>query len=35
LASVIFPGLRLDPDHEPVYRGHEYRSPKSLRILLD
>jgi cytochrome P450 len=30
-----FPRLRLDPDHEPVYRGHEYRSPKSLRVLLD
>ena len=29
-----FPRLRLDPDHEPVYRGHEYRSPKSLRVLL-
>ena len=30
-----FPRLRLDPDMEPVYRGHEYRSPKSLRVLLD
>jgi cytochrome P450 len=30
-----FPRLRLDPDREPVYRGHEYRSPKSLRVLLD
>jgi cytochrome P450 len=30
-----FPRLRLDPDAEPVYRGHEYRSPKSLRVLLD
>ena len=30
-----FPRLRLDPEHEPVYRGHEYRSPKSLRVLLD
>lgn len=29
-----FPGLHLDPDSEPVYRGHEYRSPKSLRVLL-
>ena len=29
-----FPYLRLDPDHAPVYRGHEYRSPKSLRVLL-
>lgn len=28
-----FPRLRLDPDHEPVYRGHEYRSPKTLRVL--
>ncbi len=30
-----FPRLRLDPGHEPVYRGHEYRSPKALRVLLD
>jgi cytochrome P450 len=30
-----FPRLRLDPDVEPVYRGHEYRSPKALRVLLD
>ncbi len=30
-----FPRLRLDPDHEPVYRGHEYRSPKTLRVLVD
>ena len=30
-----FPRLRLDPDVEPVYRGHEYRSPKSLRVLVD
>jgi cytochrome P450 len=30
-----FPRLRLDPDSEPVYRGHEYRSPKTLRVLLD
>jgi cytochrome P450 len=29
-----FPRLRLDPDVEPVYRGHEYRSPKSLRVLV-
>jgi cytochrome P450 len=29
-----FPRLRFDPEHEPVYRGHEYRSPKSLRVLL-
>ena len=29
-------GLRkLDPESEPVYRGHEYRSPKTLRVLLD
>jgi cytochrome P450 len=30
-----FPRLRLDPEFEPVYRGHEYRSPKTLRVLLD
>lgn len=30
-----FPALRLDPGEEPVYRGHEYRSPKSLRVLVD
>lgn len=30
-----FPRLRLDPDDEPAYRGHEYRSPKSLRVLVD
>lgn len=31
-----FPRLRLDPGAgEPVYRGHEYRSPKSLRVLVD
>src|SRR5689334_11687505 len=30
-----FPRLRLDPAAEPVYRGHEYRSPKSLRVLPD
>jgi len=29
-----FPRLRIDPEHEPIYRGHEYRSPKSLRVLL-
>jgi cytochrome P450 len=29
-----FPRLRLDPENEPIYRGHEYRSPKSLRVLL-
>lgn len=30
-----FPGLRLDPGDTPVYRGHEYRSPKTLRVLVD
>ena len=30
-----FPALRLDPDHETVFAGHEYRSPKKLRVLLD
>ena len=30
-----FPNLRLEPGHEPEYRGHEYRSPKSLRVLVD
>ena len=30
-----FPRLRLDPGVDPVYRGHEYRSPKTLRVLLD
>lgn len=30
-----FPRLRLDPSEEPVYRGHEYRSPKSLRVNVD
>jgi cytochrome P450 len=30
-----FPRLRLDPDVEPVYRGHEYRSPKSLRVFVN
>ena len=30
-----FPRLRLDPESEPIYRGHEYRSPKSLRVLAD
>jgi cytochrome P450 len=30
-----FPLLRLDRDHEPVYRGHEYRSPKTLRVEVD
>jgi len=30
-----FPRLRLEPGFEPVYRGHEYRSPKTLRVLVD
>ncbi len=30
-----FPRLRLDPEVEPLYRGHEYRSPKRLRVLVD
>ena len=30
-----FPRLRLEPGQEPVYRGHEYRSPKTLRVLVD
>jgi cytochrome P450 len=30
-----FPRLRLDPAHEVVYRGHEYRSPKAVRVLVD
>jgi cytochrome P450 len=30
-----FPRLRLDPDDEVVYRGHEYRSPKAVRVLVD
>ena len=30
-----FPRLRLEPDHEVVYRGHEYRSPKVVRVLVD
>jgi cytochrome P450 len=29
-----FPRLRLDPDREIVYRGHEYRSPKAVDVLL-
>jgi cytochrome P450 len=29
-----FPLIRLDPEHEVVYRGHEYRSPKSVRVLV-
>lgn len=30
-----FPGLRLDPAHETVFHGHEYRSPGALRVLVD
>ncbi len=30
-----FPNLRLDPDHETTYRGHEYRSPIALRVVTD
>ena len=30
-----FPRMRLEPDHETVYRGHEYRSPTALRVLVD
>jgi len=30
-----FPHLRLDPAHEVIYRGHEYRSPKAVRVLVD
>jgi len=30
-----FPALRLDEGHETVYRGHEYRSPQAVRVLLD
>lgn len=30
-----FPRLQLAPDHTPTYRGHEYRSPTSLRVLVD
>jgi cytochrome P450 len=30
-----FPRIRLDPDHEVVFRGHEYRSPKTVRVLVD
>jgi cytochrome P450 len=31
----LFPDLRLDPDHETAYRGHEYRSPIALRVVTD
>lgn len=30
-----FPRMRLDPGHEVVFRGHEYRSPKAVRVLAD
>ena len=30
-----FPRLRTDPDHEVVFRGHEYRSPTAVRVLVD
>ena len=30
-----FPRIRLDPEHETAYRGHEYRSPTAVRVLLD
>jgi cytochrome P450 len=30
-----FPHLRADPDHETVFRGHEYRSPTTVRVLVD
>jgi cytochrome P450 len=30
-----FPRLRLDEDHETVYRGHEYRSPQAVRVRVD
>ena len=29
-----FPGLRLDPDGETTFQGHEYRSPLALRVML-
>jgi cytochrome P450 len=29
-----FPAIRLDPDHDVAYHGHEYRSPTALRVLL-
>lgn len=28
-----FPGLRLDHNHETVFRGHEYRSPGAVRVV--
>lgn len=30
-----FPRLRADPDHDVVFRGHEYRSPTAVRVLVD
>jgi cytochrome P450 len=30
-----FPRLRADPGHEIEYRGHEYRSPTAVRVLVD
>ena len=29
-----FPGIRLEPDHEPPVRGWEFRAPRELRVLL-
>ena len=30
-----FPRVRLDPAHETTFRGHEYRSPTAVRVLVD
>lgn len=30
-----FPRLRLDPAHETVFHGHEYRSPQAVRVVVD
>ena len=30
-----FPKVRLEPDRQTVYRGHEYRSPIAVRVLVD
>lgn len=30
-----FPSIQLDPEHETVFRGHEYRSPRAVRVLLE
>lgn len=27
-----YPDMRLDPDHETVFRGHEYRSPQEVKV---